>query len=139
MKTSYQAPVCISWFISVWTSCSLSVWQDLCQEIESLESPVQEATQAGEQLMSHCTDDDKDLVRDKTDKLLKRYNKLRDQANDKRKEAEDAAKLSEDFFDAKDQLIAWCDDTANKLEAAKDESENVQQEMLKVRVQGSFL
>ena len=105
----------------------------------SLESPVQEATQAGEQLMSHCTNDDKDLVRDKTDKLLLRYNKLRDQANDKRKEAEHAAKLSEDFFDAKDQLIAWCDGTASKLEAAKDESENVQQEMLKVRVQGGFL
>ena len=89
--------------------------------------------------MSHCTDGDKDLVRDKTDKLLQRYNKLGDQANHKKKEAEDAAKLSEDFFDARDQLIAWCDDTASKLEAAKDESENVQQEMLKVCVQGFFL
>lgn len=88
--------------------------------------------------MLHCTDEDKDLVRDKTGKLMQRYNKLRDQANDKRKEAEDAAKLSEDFFDAKDQLIAWCDDTASKVEAAKDESENVQQELLKVRVQGFF-
>jgi len=111
----------------------------LCQEIDSLEFPVQDATQAGEELMSHCTDGDKDLVRDKTDKLLQRYKKLRDQANDRRKEAEDAAKLSEEFFDAKDQLIAWCDDTASKLEAAKDESENVQQEMLKVRDQGIFL
>ena len=88
--------------------------------------------------MLHCTDEDKDLVRDKTDKLLQRYNMLRDHANDKRKEAEDAAKLSEDFFDAKGQLIAWCDDTASKLEAAKEESENVQQEMLKVCVQGFF-
>lgn len=86
--------------------------------------------------MSHCTDEDKNLVRDKTDKLLQRYNKLRDQANDKRKEAEDAAKLSEDFFDAKDQLIAWCDETASKLEAVKEESENVQQERLKVCDQG---
>ena len=82
--------------------------------------------------MSHCTNEDKDLVRDKTDKLSQRYNKLRDQANEKRKEAEDAAKLSEDFFNAKDQLIAWCDETANNLEAAKDESESVQQEKLKV-------
>ena len=82
--------------------------------------------------MSHCTDEDKNLVRDKRDKLLQRYRKLRDQANDKKKEAEDAAKLSEDFFDAKDKLIAWCDDTASKLEAAKGESENVQQDRLKV-------
>lgn len=88
--------------------------------------------------MSHCTDEDKDLVRDKTDKLLQRYNKLCDQANEKRKEAEDAAKLSEDFFDAKDQLIAWCDETASKLEAAKDESESVQQETLKVCDRGFF-
>lgn len=88
--------------------------------------------------MSHCTDEDKDLVRDKTGKLLQRYNKLCDQANEKRKEAEDAAKLSEDFFDAKDQLIAWCDETASKLEAAKDESESVQQETLKVCDRGFF-
>jgi len=106
--------------------------QELCQEIDSLEAPVVEATQAGEQVMTHCTDEDKDLVRDKTDKLLQRYNKLRGQAKDKRKEAEDAAKLSEEFFDAKDQLIAWCDETASKLEAAKEENENVQQEILKV-------
>lgn len=118
---------------------SLSVWQELCQEIDNLEFPVQDATQAGEELVSHCTDGDKDLIRDKTDKLLQRYNKLRDQASGKRKEAQDAAKLSEEFFDAKDQLIAWCDDTASKLEAAKDESESVQQEMLKVRDQGIFL
>ena len=91
-----------------------------------------EATQAGEELMSHCTDEDKDLVRDKTNKLLQRYNKLRDQAKDKKQEAEDAAKLSRDFFDAKDQLIAWCDETASKLEAVKGEGENTQQEMLKV-------
>ena len=111
----------------------------MCQEIDSLESPVQEAKQASEELVSHCTDDDKGLVRDKTDKLLQRYNKLCDQASDNRKEAEDAAKLSEDFFYAKNQLMAWCDDTASKLEAAKDESENVQQEMLKVRVQEFFV
>ena len=91
-----------------------------------------EATQAGEELMSHCTDEDKDLVRDKTNKLLQRYNKLRDQVKDKKQEAEDAAKLSRDFFDAKDQLIAWCDETARKLEAVKGEGENTQQEILKV-------
>ena len=83
--------------------------------------------------MSHCTDEDKELVRDKTEKLLQRYNKLRDQAEEKKKKADDAAKLSKDFFDAKDQLMAWCEETAGKLEAAKGEGENVQQELLKVR------
>ena len=82
--------------------------------------------------MSHCTDEDKDLVRDKTDQLLQRYNKLRDQAKDNRQQAEDAAKLSEDFFDAKNKLIAWCGEMAGKLEAAEEEGENVQQETLKV-------
>ena len=93
---------------------------------------MSEVTQAGEQLMSHCTDEDKDLVRDKTEKLLQRYKKLRDQAKEKKQKADDAAKLSREFFDTKDQLIAWCDGTAGKLEAAKGEGENVQTELLKV-------
>lgn len=106
----------------------------MCEQIDVLESPVQEATQAGEELILHCTDDDKNLVRDKTDKLSQRYQTLRNQADEKRKEAEDAAKLSEDFFNAKDQLMAWCDETARKLEDAKGESENVQQEKLQVSI-----
>ena len=106
----------------------------MCEQIDVLESPVQEATQAGEELISHCTDDDKNLVRDKTDKLSQRYQTLRNQADEKRKEAENAAKLSEDFFNAKDQLMAWCDETARKLEDAKGESENVQQEKLQVSI-----
>lgn len=93
---------------------------------------MQEAIQAGDEVTQHCTEEDKELVRDKTDELLQRYNKLRDQAKDKRQEAEDAAKLSRDFFDAKNHLIAWCDETLNKLDAAKREGENVQQELLKV-------
>ena len=91
-----------------------------------------EAAQAGEQLMSHCTDEDKDLVREKTEKLLHCYKKLRDQAKEKKQKADDAAKLSREFYDTKDQLIAWCEGTAGKLEAAKGEGENVQMELLKV-------
>lgn len=91
-----------------------------------------EATQAGEQLMSHCTDEDKDLVREKTEKLLQCYKTLRDQAKEKKQKADDAAKLSREFYDTKDQLITWCEGTAGKLEAAKGEGENVQMELLKV-------
>ena len=88
--------------------------------------------------MSHCTDDDKNLVRDKTNKLSQRYQTLRNQADGKRIETEDAAKLSKDFFNAKDQLIAWCEETARKLQDTKGESENVQQEKLQVCFGGPF-
>lgn len=82
--------------------------------------------------MSHCTDEDKGVVRDKTDKLLQRYSKLRDEAKNLKRQADDAAKVSKEFFDAKDELITWCDDTESELEATKNEGERVQKEKLKV-------
>lgn len=82
--------------------------------------------------MSHCTDEDKGVVRDKTDKLLQRYSKLRDEAKNLKRQADDAAKVSKEFFDAKDELITWCDDTVSELETTKNEGERVQKEKLKV-------
>lgn len=82
--------------------------------------------------MSHCTDEDKGVVRDKTDKLLQRYSKLRDEAKNLKRQADDAAKVSKEFFDVKDELITWCDDTESELEATKNEGERVQKEKLKV-------
>ena len=82
--------------------------------------------------MSHCTDEDKGVVRDKTDKLLQRYSKLRDEAKNLKRQADDAAKVSKEFFDTKDELITWCDDTVSELEATKNEGERVQKEKLKV-------
>ena len=82
--------------------------------------------------MSHCTDEDKGVVRDKTDKLLQRYSQLRDEAENLKRQADDAAKISKEFFDAKDELITWCDDTVSKIKAIKNEGERVQKEKLKV-------
>lgn len=109
--------------------------QDICKEIDALSPLVKDALKAGDQLLPHCDEDDKDLVKMKMDKLKNKYQDLLRNSDEKRAKIKDAKQLSEKCFNGKDDLMNWFDYMDQKLAAAKEEDLEAPEEQARLKVQ----
>lgn len=112
--------------------------QEICKTIDSLEPLIKDALKAGDNLLPHCDDDDKDLVKMKMDKLKSKYKDLLRNSDEKRAKIKEAKQLSEKFFSEKDDLTNWFDDMEKKLSDAKAEGQEAEDEQAKLKVQNFF-
>jgi len=112
--------------------------QDICKDINALSPLVKDALKAGDQLLPHCDEDDKDLVKMKMDKLKNKYQDLLRNSDEKRAKIKEAKQLSEKCFNGKDDLMNWFDDMNQKLAAAKEEDLEAQEEQARLKVKHKY-
>ena len=81
-----------------------------------------------------CTEEDKDVVSEKIDKLKEKYRVQLRLSKDMRSKYAEASELSRNLFGANEELLKWLEDMEGKLtDAQKEEHEaEEQQEKLKV-------
>lgn len=108
--------------------------QEICKEINALAADVDAATKAGNHLLPHCDEDDKDLVNMKLDKLKNKYNDLLRNSGEKLEKIKDANDLSKTCFNGKDELDSWFDKMEKKLAAVKEDGVEAEEEQARLKV-----
>ncbi|EDO29908.1 predicted protein [Nematostella vectensis] len=107
--------------------------QELCKEIDAIEPVMQASLSAGNELIPHCDEDDRDIVNMKMDKLKDKYRALARASRDKHAKLTEAANLSDRFFTEQDNLLNWFDDMKGKLEDARAEDQEAEDEQKKLK------
>jgi predicted nucleic acid-binding Zn-ribbon protein len=100
---------------------------------------MKDALKAGEDLLPHCDEDDKDLVKNKMDNIKSKYKELLRISGEKRDKVKEAKQLSDKFFNEKDDFMNWFDEMENKLSEAKVEGQEAEDEQAKLKVGRCYL
>ena len=81
-----------------------------------------------------CSEDDKDVVSEKIDKLKEKYRVQLRLSKDMRSKYAEASELSHNLFGANEELMKWLEDMEGKLTDAQKEEQEAEEQQEKLKV-----
>lgn len=84
--------------------------------------------------MQLCTEEDREVVREKVDKLKDMYRVQLRLSKDMHRKYAEASELSPNFFGANEELMQWLEDMEGKLADVQKEGQEAEEQQEKVKV-----